>query len=327
MLKKGLKSLICKLPNRIGEIFYHIYTYLKYIDMRQKKCKYGEKNKDKTFYIIRPRIDDIEGLMSLLLNVMKQLKYAEIHGFIPVVDFQNYNTQYKDEGIEEPNVWKYYFKQTSEYDLEEVYNSSNVILSGLNALIKVNRVIERSFETEIIHNCRDVLKRYIRVSEDIYQIVEKEVAWDISKTVGLYLRGTDYVKLKPAGHPRQPTFEQARIEVDKLLNLYGLDYIFLVTEDEEIYQQAREYYQEKLKIVSFDKFVTGYEGKDYLSKSNECMQELAETPYQRGLNYLVKLLILSKCRMFVGGNTCGSWAACVFSKGYEKQYVFELGKY
>ena len=35
-----------------------------------------------------------------------------------------------------------------------------------------------------------------------------------------------------------------------------------------IYMQFKEKYGEDIKIVSYDKFIKNYEGKDYISKSN-----------------------------------------------------------
>ena len=57
---------------------------------------------------------------------------------------------------------------------------------------------------------------------------------DYSTTVGVYLRGTDYIDLKPSGHPVQPTVEQAMLVIDEYTRKYNVDSIFLVTEDVRI---------------------------------------------------------------------------------------------
>lgn len=326
-VKNIAKKILFKLPEPIIHGFYSLYNFVRYPNMREEKHCYGKINDDRIFYVIRPRTDCIEGLMSLVLNVVKNLHYAESKGYIPVVDFENYETQYRDSSMQEKNTWKFYFEQTSQYELEEVYKSANVVLSGLQALVATSNAIEQSYEPQIIENSRRIIKKYIRINETVEALVAKEENWDLECTLGLYLRGTDYVKLKPAGHPVQPTFEEARKIADEVMERNGLKYVFLVTEDQEIYDEAKAYYGDKLKTVSFDSYISNYGGTQFLGKDNDSISQLSASAYRRGLNYLVKLLLLAKCNSFVGGNTCGSWAACVFAEHFKEQYLFELGRY
>ena len=141
------------------------------------------------------------------------------------------------------------------------------------------------------------------------------------------MRGTDYVKLKPSGHPVQPTIKQAEEIINDYINKYEIEKIFLVTEDGTIYKDIKQIYGDRCVIVTFDSFVNNYDGKNFLSH-DKSINDLNASPYKRGLNYLVKLLILSKCAYFIGGDTMGSWAACTFSdKNFKDKYVFQLGVY
>lgn len=324
LLKKGLFML----PKSWIKKFYQVYNCVRYPDMREQKKSFGKENPDKTFYIIRPRTDCVEGLMSLLLNVLKQVSYAEMKGYIPVVDFENYRTQYSDDTCEEKNVWLRYFKQVSNYSLTEVYHSKNVVLSGLNALMSASDYLDQKMDDESLRKARAFVAKYIRFSEDVEAKVKEETAcFDPEQTLGLYLRGTDYIKLKPAGHPVQPMPEQAIEIADQKLEVHCLKKVFLVTEDAEIYQEIKAHYQERLIIVSYDQFVSGYDGQRFLSKSGAQLNQLADDAYTRGLNYLCKVILLSRCKCFVGGNTCGSWAANCFGNGDTDRYIFDLGIY
>ena len=323
ILKKGLYLL----PDAWIKLFYQVYNRVKYPDMVERKMSFGEKNPDKVFYVIRPRTDCVEGLMALFLNVMKQISYAEMQGYIPVVDFENYQTQYSDESCREKNVWLRYFEQVSEFSLQEVYES-NVVLSGLNALSLAPKYLNQQTDAESLKKAQSYISRYIRFSDAVKEMVNNEaLQFSFDRTLGLYLRGTDYTKLKPAGHPVQPTVQQAIEVVDRKLKEYNLEKVFLVTEDAEIYQEIAEYYQDRLCIVSYDRYVTGYDGQDFLGKSSLQLNQLADNAYTRGLYYLCKLILLSNCRCFVGGNTCGSWAANCFGDGSVDRYIFDLGMY
>lgn len=323
------KTLLYKFPKKWINRFYKVYNLIAYPDMIEERKTYGDLNKNEILYIIRPRTDCIEGLMALFLNVMKNLHYAEVNGYIPIVDFENYKTQYQDTVNGNKNAWEFYFMQPTKYSLQEAYKSSNVILSGLNALVLSSDYIEQSFDEEMMYRSRRLVEKYIRFSPAVYNTVLCESKnWDMKKTLGLYLRGTDYTKLKPAGHPVQPSFQQAMKKADEIMKKNKLSHVFLVTEDAEIYKEAKKYYGNRLLTVSYDTYISGYTGEKYLGRDEKSVIQLADTPYKRGLNYLVKLIILSQCNSFVGGNTCGSWAACSFNKkGFQDQYVFDLGRY
>lgn len=326
-VKNHIKSLIFKLPDSWVHCFYSLYNDIAFPEYKQSRKCYGNSNVDKVFYVIRPRPGKVEGLMALYLDVIKQLNSAEKKNFIPVVDFQNYETQYDDGNIEAKNTWEYYFRQTAEFSLDEVYHSKNVVLSGLNAIENCDDWLRQKFDEESLSKVRRLVQKYISFSDDANNLVEKEIAKiDTNKTIGLYLRGTDYTTLKPAGHPVQPTAEQAIKVVDKMMSKYGFSDVFLTTEDFSIYSEIKLRYGDHLKLVSYDSFIKDYRG-GFLSNDSKAMDELSESPYYRGLNYLCKLIILSKCKVFVGGNTSGSWAACTFSKGFTEQYIFDLGRY
>lgn len=312
------------------DYFYKLYYKIKYPQEMEAKCSYGEKNPEIVFYVIRPRVDGTEGLMSLFMNVIRNLLYADRKGYVCVVDFKNYHTQYDDNINGETNSWNFYFTQPSKYTLEEVYLSKNVILSGLEIQWYRPTLLEKGDKVESLKELHDFIftKLYFRDKVlDAVKSEEEKLHMDYSTTVGVYLRGTDYIDLKPSGHPVQPTVEQAMLVIDEYTRKYNVDSIFLVTEDVRIYNAVKNKYGEVCKTVSNDSFIQHYSGKNFLSH-DKSVNELDESPYFRGLNYLVKLIILSKCEYFVGGDTMGSRAACIFSgDNYKELYMFNLGLY
>lgn len=325
-MKKIFKSILFKLPRRWISLFYRVYNRFCYPNMREEKKTYGNAKPDETIYVIRPRTDCVEGLMSLFLNVLRNLNYAQKKGYVPFVDFQNYKTQYYETPGE--NSWESFFLQPSNLSIDDVYQSKNVVLSGLNALDDYKCGFSQNFLGNNIDIARGIVARYIRFSPVVQKMVEKEKERiPVGESLGLYLRGTDYIRLRPAGHPVQPSAEMACSFVDEWMKELPIKSIFLVTEDAEMYDYVKKHFGEKLYVVSYDSFITKYEGNTFLSKENNALFELGESPTQRGRNYLCKEILLSQCRYFVGGNTCGSWAAFALSNGFEKSHVFDLGTY
>lgn len=325
------KVVFSKLNQEQIDSFYKIYYKLRYPSEMQKRISGGTLNPDKIIYIIRPRVDGTEGLMSLYMNVIRNLFYAEQHGYTCVVDFKNYKTQYSDS--DHPgsvNIWDLFFTQPSNIVLEDAYKSKNIIFSGLEIQLFRPDVLEVSFEKEHLKK----LHEFIFSKVDFSEITRKKVSEEEQKlnlnyqtTLGLYLRGTDYTSLKPSGHPIQPTVNQACEKINELLLTHpGIERIFLVTEDNNIYKEIKYRYPDKCSIVSFDSFVKDYSG-NHLLAHDKSVSELG-TPYERGMNYLVKLIILSKCNYLICGNTMGSWSAAIFNGGIGNYiYAFDLGRY
>ena len=76
--------------------------------------------------------------------------------------------------------------------------------------------------------------------------------------------------------------------------------------------------------VSFDHFVDNYTGKDFLSRSNV----LDTDPKKRGIEYLAKIVLLSRCGSLISSITRGSIAAFAMNGGkYSRTYIFDLGFY
>lgn len=321
---RKLKSLILSLPHPILKRIYHVYDYYAYPELRECCKSYGEKNPSIIFYVIRPITHSNEGVMSLLMNVCRHILYAEKKGYVPIVDFKNYETQYSDGN--KTNIWEDYFEQISQYTLDEVYASKNVVLSGLRPIRELTFEPEVRFSHDQIELARQIVKKYIIIKPEIEKMVSKELNRIGMPLIGLYLRGTDYISTKPIGHYIQPSLRDVKSEIDALISKCPESKVFLVTEDEKNYIESKEAFREKLVIASFDTFIHSYKNNELLFES-ESLNQISESKYIRGLNYLVKIIILSRCKSIIGGNTCGSWAAVAFSSDDVTVNISDLGKY
>ena len=312
-------------PPRLGYRIKYLYYSFARRDILQKKISFGDENKDKTIYIVKPDYQDgVEGLLSLLYKQILYIDFAKRKGYVPFVDWKNYKTQYYDG---ENNAWEFFFKQPSEITEAEVYKSQKVYLSGWT-FKTINP--DNLFESNIFHSkaIRDLsgkmLRENLEFSEDVLRLVDQEAeSLQIEKCIGVYIRGTDYVKLKPSGEYVQPSVYQMKCKIREFENKYNAP-IFLVTEDGDIFDKLKGEFGETIKIVSFDTFIRNYEGKDVLSKSDV----LEKDKKLRGQKYLAKMILLAKCKYFVGSMTQGSKFSYILNNGnYSDEYVFDLGLY
>ena len=117
-------KLISGVADKINNIIFHW-------DLRQHDKSFGPLNPGLRFCVLRPS-GTAEGLLSMYLGIVRSVHRLIHGGYIPVIDWQNYRTQYN---IDSPvsgtrNAWEYYFEQPSSHTLDEVYQSRNVRLSG-----------------------------------------------------------------------------------------------------------------------------------------------------------------------------------------------------
>lgn len=310
---------------RLGYRIKYLYYSFARRDILQKKISFGDENKNKTIYIVKPDYQDgVEGLLSLLYKQILYIDFAKRKGYVPFVDWKNYKTQYYDG---ENNAWEFFFKQPSEITEAEVYKSQKVYLSGWT-FKTINP--DNLFESSVFHSkaIRDLSGRMLRenleFSEDVLRLVDQEAeSLQIEKCIGVYIRGTDYVKLKPSGEYVQPSVNQMKYKIREFENKYNAP-IFLVTEDGDIFDKLKGEFGETIKIVSFDTFIRNYEGKDVLSKSDV----LEKDKKLRGQKYLAKMILLSKCRYLITSITQGSKFSYILNNGkYVDEYTFDLGLY
>ena len=296
----------------INFVFFHW-------NMRQRDAHLGELNPGVKFYVIRSSGED-QGLLSIYLGNLRLINEVIHSGFVPIVDYETTKTQYNisSQVNGTHNAWEYYFEQPCRYSLEEVYRSRNVRLSGWR-FFQAYSVKKPGAKRMLTREMMDIAP----VKQYVYDLAAKKVKSNgISDMIGLLVRGTDYTKLRPSGHPVSPSPEQAAEKLDEFLAMYGRRRIFLATEDAEIYDFFMARYGDLL-YTSDNNLVRGYSGRDYIANEIHNVNK-----YQFGLDYLVKMICLSECRYLIASRTSGTSFARLLNAGrYLDEYIFDLGVY
>lgn len=303
-----------------------VYTSIVHRERLMRRKCLGPENKDKTVLIIRPNSEDgIQGLMSLFIQISRWIQYADEHKYLAFIDLKNYKTQYFD-GVH--NAWDFYFQQPDGLTYDEAYKSNDVLFSGVSLKKTTDETIFIAGvfrNAESLEKSHSIIEKKIKISDEATELIESENSiLHVEESIGVYLRGTDYVKLKPPGEFRQPEISDVVKKIREFTTTYRGRKVFLVTEDAGYYKILKKEFPELLCTVSFDSFISGYDGKNYLSKTGL----LENDKKKRGMDYLIKIILLSKCRYLISSITMGSIAAYCFNGGkYEDEYIFDLGYY
>lgn len=314
---------IGKKSTKLVKLLSYINLSLFHRDLKYRKKCYGQLNLDKTFLIIRPT-SNAEGLLSLFFTVMRNVLFAEENGMIPIVDYKNYSTQYSgnNSDSESINVWEEYFLPVSKYTLDEVYKSKNVYVTGWGRPILKNNIFMNDYSEKINEQRHDFICAHTGVSAKVSSTLAEYIdTFRDSAVLGVFVRGTDYVKLKPIGHPIQPLIEDVIEKVEEFITKKTIDKIFIVTEDYNVYLRFQERFGGLLFSID-NNYVKDYmNGYVYNNIHNL-------SPYEKGLVYLQKMLLLNECKYIVATLTNGSLFTLAMKEGeFEDKYIYNLGKY
>jgi hypothetical protein len=245
---------------------------------------FGKKNPKKIFYVIKRTPG--AGLFSNVIYVLNHILIARKHGFIPFVDFQNFNTIYNEKKkIGSYNSWEYYFKQLSNYKIKDIYNSKKVIITNNNFTFdnEYYHKIQNTNICDIADDSLKIKKIYIKEAQNFSKKYFK------GKILGIHYRGTSYKT--SANHPFPATKKQIIFACNKLMEKYKYDKIFLCTEDLSIFNTLVNEFKNKIIFL-----------KDaYRSYSDDAFKIYPRKKhrYRLGKEILVESLLLSKCDGFL----------------------------
>ena len=147
--------------------------------------------------------------------------------------------------------------------------------------------------------------------------------------LGVSCRGTDFIRLRPKGHPRQPDVKVVIDKVKKLMLENNYDYIYITTEEKQIIEMFYEVFSKEKTLVMEREYY------DKVFYANSEIQYVTEVTFQRDNDlhmreweYLASVVMLSECNALCGGN-CGATRLALIMNDlrYEFVHIFNEGLY
>ncbi len=310
----------------------------------EQRKSFGDKNPDIIFYVIRPYYflepneliyRNVANLLTQYYYVVQKLSYAMENNWVPVVDWENYGKlphaeDYPVNGTK--NSWEYYWKQPSNYTLEEVYQSKNVILSTQN--IGQYGYIPNCAMTppfnEYASALVDKCTKYtwaIPLNDNTLKYVDefyKKLFPANKRVLGVVVRGASYGRTGTPyhSHPMQVSMGELKDTVHTYMDEWEMDYIFFVNEMQELVDTMKEEFEDKLIVLprmrdTFERPADGITKNPMYYEGNK---------YQTNLDYITEVALLSRCTSLIGSMSSGMRTALILNEGkFEDVYVFEKG--
>lgn len=279
-----------------------------------QKVSFGKLNADITFFVIQ--LTGKAGIFSTLSSALGAMKWAEENSYVPIIDMVN-----KEEREGDGSFFKYFVSKTP-FLLEDVYKSKNVILSGVEKYPDAKAGFGYYYDAEAARVMKKFIDSHIGFSGGVLKNVEKEEGVLDGNTLGVFLRGTDYVAMKPYYHSRQPQIREVIDKVSSFMQTHDVSRIFLVTEDWNIYTELKKEFGDLLFVTGGEEhFVKNYSGKTYIA---DCIKDM----YLQNLEYVTRIILLARCRWLIASITNGSkMAIWLNGAAYEETCLFEKGYY
>lgn len=291
-------------------------------------CKKMGKNPQDTYYIIRCDLPDC-GLFAIFMYVLDHIAYAKDHGYIPVVDSERYQCLYKEKkaiyGTKDP--WRYYFEPVSEVGVNQCWKFKNVIWGQIKFLrykgIYYYAQKEKNVlpSKEKISELYELVQEYIRFRPELLKKLEYQRQLLTGKRIlGVHVRGTD---MCTAGrqHPI-PTGETKDFSIiDKIIQEYQLDGIFLCTDTEDTVKLFREYYGDK--VYTTDALRQIGDSTCGIHFDGSLGQGRENHKYLLGEEVITDMYLLAHCKVLVCGPSNVSFAAMIYNNNqYDKIFYF-----
>ena len=331
---------------RINGIIIKIYNFLiarSFINRNNKICRkirtvlyhnicwecaacFGELNPERLFYVIRCPKSEL-GFFGLYNYVVENLKVAEQKKAEPVIDWKHYPNDYilEDKLVGRVNAWEYFFLPASGISLEEVYHSKNVIMSGGAYSGTLSEVKDAG---ELLESSR-LIAKYIVLNEKTGKLFDQEykrLGMDKSRVLGVKCRGTDFRETKPKNHVICPDVDTTVTIISEKCKEWGeFDKIFLATEDANMFEQMKNIYSDKLVYNETERFTTA--NGQWLNKLFDKSDADTGYKYERMLEYLISVYLLSRCDALIAPIVGATLGAMRIKGEYNQFYLIHLGNY
>lgn len=260
--------------------------------------------------------------VAYLNNMITLIFYSMYKGCVPVIRINQDKPQ--------DNKWDWYFLQPSEVMHTDIAAFERIPCDVRNLDLRPTMQMVHAPKKNWKYQFFKLLfRKFVCLNEKTSAYIQNEIhtIGDPSRMLGVLMRGTDYVKLRPKGHPVQPEPEEIVSEAAKRFNKGAYTATYVATEEKRLFDMVASAVGSENVRENKRKYydaIYHQSGEDLIGKVRF---DRENDNYWKGLEYLSSMIILSKCRTLVAGNCGGTLFAMLMSDNYTDPHIFNYGIY
>lgn len=280
---------------------------------------------DKRLYVIDVRCGGL-GLVSMVNRFDVPCAYLISKGYIPIINITCSNGSIYSDGLND-DIWCKFFRQPVGISQEDLNEVNDVTISPMACVTFAAKwLMQQMTQCGAI----DLMKpEYF--NDRLLQHIDgyrKKILQEPEKTLGVLIRGTDYVATKPSGHAVQASPEQVIAKIAEV-SKDGWDFknIFVATEDAMALEKMKAAFGDRIKYIEQKRFVL--QKGEYIANQKQKDTWKVGDGWQYGADYLCAMVLLSECGFFISSGEC-TGTGLVRKLAGERDcqvYVFDLGLY
>ena len=323
----NINNIFDKNQRNDSNITIHLQNYKEPVFEKFKdiliKQTYGEDFPNLHFLIIRRNEARYNGIFSHYITNLGWIKFAVENNFIPVIDMISYQNILNSKNENKyNNPWELFFKQPYGYTITDIKTAKNIYLTD-----KIQVPGDRPYDTIWFVTNKTLVETFHNLSLKYMKLVDsinKEVILAMQKLFSgnttenglcVRLRGTDY-NLNIKGHPIPPQTKEVINDIIIYEKSHRVDWIYLAVEDKSILDEFIYNFGDKLKTFS-QNFST-------YNRTNEIGEEI-DGNINASKNYLISIIILSKCKNVFTSRNSAMAATIVLSDGFNFIKYYDKG--
>ena len=270
------------------------------------------------------------GLFSFYIHYLGCIKIFLNKGYIPIIDlvsypniFNKFNPNYSNK-----NPWELFFNQPYGYTLENIkkYATNKTNFDCMPNHSDKPDLYTLYINKNLVDFWHNLANKYIPIKKEIINeaiLIREKLYNGLYNVLGVLMRGTDYIAMRPKNHCIPPTIEILIEDIKDMDKKNNYDWIFITTEDDLIREKLINTFYNKVKYLkSKNLFKYNYKEKNFIAFNKNI-----KIDYNYMKIYLINIIILSKSKDIICARTNGSQAAFILSNGFRNNKVYYLGEY
>lgn len=274
----------------------------------------GTRHPGRRFFLIDARFN-LEGIFGIWNKVFTAARYAMAKGYTPAFAITSSDDNiYSDHPGDD--IWNKFFLQPEGFSLPEIRESCHLTLSpNMNVLTIMRHIMDEVSKGQTILWPDGIFNSHVK-----NYIAKRKQRFlpHPERTLGVLVRGTDYIHNPLPNHPRQAPVEMVMEKISEAEASWGFDWIYLATEDQEICQKMEKHYGSHLSFTDQER---------YTVKPGQLLSQIPREKsegngFRLGAEYLCSVHLLSQCRCLIASGECGALTEALRENGGKYQHVF-----